>query len=108
MVRNLWECFPPPTRQRSLLLVMSDNPTYVNRLPDAVRADYRWGVVKLNEVIEAAGFAALAVGGDFAANDFIDRCHLSEKGGKALARTVAPKVRELARRLGYLKEVARP
>lgn len=108
LVRNLWRCFPPPTRQRSLILVISDNPTYVERLPPRTQDDYHWGFARLAEVIRAAGFPALAVGEDFSGDDFIDRCHLTEQGGRALAQAVAPKVRELARRLGYLKETRRP
>jgi hypothetical protein len=104
VVQLLWLCFPPATRARSLVLVLSDNPRYVGRLAPEERADYRWSLAGMTEVIEKAGFAAKWVGDDFSEADFIDRCHLSEAGGRALARVVAPKVRELARQLGYLKE----
>jgi hypothetical protein len=88
--------------------MFNDNPACVNRLAPEERADYRWGVAKLAQVIEAAGFATLVVGGDFSEDAFIDRCHLSEEGGRELARAVAPKVRELAHRLGYSREIGKP
>ena len=108
LIRALYACFPPSARRRSLFLVLSDNPHYVERLERPARDSYRWGMAKEAEVVEAAGFAALAVGSGFPAADYIDRCHLTEEGGRRLARCVAPKVKELARRLGYLKEEARP
>ncbi|MBI1915736.1 MAG: hypothetical protein HYS12_13535 [Planctomycetes bacterium] len=102
LVRDLETCFPAPTRRRTLILVTHDSPFYVNELAPAAREEYAWAVAKAAEVLEAAGYGALDVCGDFAVRDFDDQLHLSESGGNKLADRVAPKIRAMARRLGYL------
>jgi hypothetical protein len=84
------------------MLVMSDSPAFVERLQPRLRDDYHWVIAKFTEIGEAAGCETIAIGRDFAVDDFVDRCHLSEKGGRKLAQLVAPTVRKMARRLGYL------
>jgi hypothetical protein len=51
--------------------------------------------------LERIGLAALEVEASYGEEDFVDRVHLSEAGGRKLAAEVAPAVRRLARRLGY-------
>jgi hypothetical protein len=104
LARGLKTWFPAPTRGRSLILVPCNNPRFVNELPPELKAEYRWISVKTAEVLEAAGFAAVEVGSDFSEEDFVDFVHLSERGGRELAARVAPKVRAMAHRLGYLGE----
>jgi len=102
LVHDFETSFPARTRPRTLILVTHDSPFYVNELEPVARAEYRWAVAKAAEVLEAAGFGTLDVGGDFAVRDFDDQLHLSESGGRKLADQVAPKVRAMAHRLGYL------
>lgn len=108
LAQTFRDCFPEPFRSRSVVLVLSESPYYVDRLENAVKGDYRWRLERAAEVLEGAGFAALAVGNDFTADDFSDRLHLSDEGGRKLAHKVAPKVRALAARLGYLEEGGKP
>jgi hypothetical protein len=103
LARNARACFPPEVRSHSLLLVLRDSPHVVNRLEPPLKADYDWAQANAARMLELAGFASLAVGQDFTEDDFVDRCHLSEEGGRKLASKVAPKVRELAGRLGFLE-----
>ena len=39
---------------------------------------------------------------DFTAKDYVDRIHLSVYGGQKLAAALAPKIEQLASKLGYL------
>jgi len=43
----------------------------------------------------------LEAGETYTADDYADASHLAESGGAKLAAELAPKVRGLARRLGY-------
>src|SRR5207244_6152485 len=92
LVQLFRRCFPVFLRPRSLVLSVHDSPYYVAQLTAPERADYRFCHAMMARVLEAGGFAALDVGGDFAAADYLDRCHLSEEGGRKLARRVAPKL----------------
>jgi hypothetical protein len=51
----------------------------------------------------ARGYAALDYGEKFTPEDYADRTHLAPAGGEKLADTVAPAVRALAEKLGYLR-----
>jgi hypothetical protein len=93
--------FPAPCRGRTLLLVLPDSPYYVERLTPAERARYHEVLRLAVTVAEQTGFAALGAGRGYGVEDFNDRCHLSEAGGRRLAAEVAPKVRLLAKQLGY-------
>jgi hypothetical protein len=94
-------CFPAACRRRTLLLVLPDSPHYVERLTPEERARYREVLRLATAGLERAGFTALEAGRDFGVEDFNDRCHLSEEGGRRLAAEVAPKLRQLAKDLGY-------
>jgi hypothetical protein len=101
MCRQLWAAFPPPFRARTLLLVCHECPHYVGQLTPAEQQTYRELAVLHVQALEKAGFASLEVGRGYGVEEFKDRCHLSETGGLRLAAEVAPKVREMARELGY-------
>jgi hypothetical protein len=108
MCRDMRASFPEPCRARTLVLIPHNSPHYVGRLTPAQQEVYRDLAVRQVRILEAAGFASLEVGRHYTEEDFIDGSHLSESGGLRLAAEVAPKVRELARRLGYLREGGRP
>jgi hypothetical protein len=103
MVRQLRACFPGPCRPRTLILVAHENPYYLSRLPPADQEAVNRLVGDQVRAAEGAGFAALGVGRDFTVEDCYDGGgHYTEQGGARLAGEVAPKVRDMARRLGYL------
>ena len=108
LIQGELACFPEAVRSHTLLLVLYDNPTVIERLPADLQVDYHWALTRAAALLQEAGFAALNVGGDFVAEDFADRCHLTEKGGRTLARRVAPKIRAMAKRLGYLGQEEKP
>src|SRR5262249_34854374 len=88
LIRASETYFPPSLRRHTLFLLMSDSPYYVNQLDAATREEYRWAHAKAAEVLEAARSAAMVAGSDFGSDDFIDRAHLSEAGGRKLADLV--------------------
>jgi hypothetical protein len=107
LVRQLRACFPEGCRPRTLVLVPHENPYYLGQLAPAEQALSRRLVRDQVRAIEGAGFAALEVGRDFTVDDCYDGGgHYTEQGGARLAAAVAPKIRALARRLGYLDTAA--
>jgi hypothetical protein len=102
-IETLAAAIPEPDRRRTLLVAVPDNPYYVNCLESHEQAQYREVFTVALDSLRQAGFATLEVGRNYTEADFVDRCHISEVGGRRLCRDVAPKVRELARSLGYLK-----
>ena len=95
--------FPAAARARTLLLVMWYSPHYLDQLSAPERACHD-AVSRLSAAhLEGLGFRALEIGPGLSASDYGDCQHLVESGGAKLAAAVAPQVRGLARRLGYLK-----
>jgi hypothetical protein len=101
--RRAANSFPPAVRPRTLLLVTGLNPSYLGRLSVPERARFARTSRESAVRLEQLGFAALEVGKDCPASDYADSCHLLESGGAKLAAAVAPRVRQLARRLGYTR-----
>ena len=93
---------PPGLRGRTLMLVVPYSPYYRAQLTLAEQEEYRHGQSALVRELNKVGFPALEAGTDYTAEDFADCKHLAESGGKKLATEVAPAVRLLAQRLGYV------
>jgi hypothetical protein len=93
--------FPEPVRRRTLILVTWTNPRYFAGLSPRERAGHArvsaWTVARLRKL----GFDAVEAGKAFTPADYFDFGHLLAPGGAKLAAAVAPRVRALARRLGY-------
>lgn len=95
--------FPSLLKARTLMLIGYDSPYYRARLsPDeASRQDQAYAdTIRL---WHEAGYPAITYGRDFDENDYGDRVHLSKLGGAKLADVVAPAVRALTAKLGYLR-----
>ncbi len=106
---QLRACFPPDCRPRTLVLVPYENPYYFAMLAPGEQALCREYVLEQVRAAEGVGLNALAVGAGYTVDDCYDGGgHYTEQGGLRLAGEVAPKVRELAHRLGYLREGGRP
>jgi hypothetical protein len=102
LVRSFKVCVPAPFRRRTLVVINRLNPKYVRQLPPAVQAGHAADYGESVRALEQAGFAALDVGRDYAPRDYTDFCHFSWEGGYKMAADVAPKVRQMARDLGYI------
>ncbi len=96
--------FPEATRGRTLLLVRWVSPYYLRQLGSDEQASYAAVSRSTVRHLEQLGFAALEFGGDYTPDDYADADHLTVSGGGKLAAAVAARVRELARRRGYVHE----
>ena len=108
LVKSFRLCFPPPCRRRTLVLVDHVSPHYTRLLPPDLQAGHAEDFPESVRALEQAGFAAVEVGRGYTELDYNDLTHVSAEGAPKMAAEVAPKVRELARRLGYLGEGGKP
>jgi hypothetical protein len=97
------EAFPTPLKARTLVLISGSSPYYRAMLTaeetSMVRQAYRDTV----DIWRTSGYPAMEYGWDFTSADFGDRTHLTKLGGWKLAAQVAPEVRGIAEKLGYLR-----
>jgi hypothetical protein len=101
--RALRAWIPGPDRKRTLVLCIPENPYYVRRLGSVEQAQYAEVFTMAAASFEWGGFTAMEVCKGYSVDDYFDRVHLSEQGGRRLAGEVAPRLRRMARELGYLK-----
>jgi hypothetical protein len=94
-------CFPEDCRPRTLIVVSDPSPFYLDQLAPDEKADYFDLAALTVEVLERGGVRALEVGRDYPVAHYFDTIHLSAAGGRQMADSVAPRVREMARQLGY-------
>jgi hypothetical protein len=93
---------PAGLRGRTLVLVLPYSPSFVARLTPDEQADYRAGQALIVRELGRIGIDAIESGVGFTAEDYADCDHPAESGGRKQAAEVAPAVRRLARRLGYV------
>jgi hypothetical protein len=55
------------------------------------------------ERLSAVGYRPVLSTASFTEDDYADRVHLLASGGRKLAIDLAPRLREIARELGYLE-----
>ena len=94
-----------PARLRMVTLAIVDmwSPYYRNRLDSAMQASLIQQARDMACTLEELGLhRGLAIAADFTADDYVDAVHFSVSGGVKLARSLAPEVTALARKLGYL------
>jgi len=103
MARSLADAFPDALKARVLMLIPRSSPHYraMTTADDRVREDKAFeDTVAL---WKRAGYDAMQFGRDYNDDDYGDRSHLSKFGGRKLAASVAPEIKALAARLGYLR-----
>jgi len=99
------QAIPEPLRPNTLVAVNRSCPAYVRRLENeepGFRARYDQRLHDMVTRLRNQGVAALEVGGSMDTDDFRDSVHLTASGGAKLAKELAPAIRALARRLGYV------
>jgi hypothetical protein len=103
MLAHFQAAFPTPLKARTLMLISRSSPYYRRHLTadEAIGEDTAYQ--NTVDIWKQAGYDAMSYGRDFADDDYGDRTHLSKYGGAKLAEAVAPEVRALAERLGYLR-----
>ncbi len=95
--------FPAALHARTMLLIGRDSIFFRQQLTPAEHARDEQAIADAVDMLRARGYAAIDYGEKFTAEDYADRTHLAPPGGEKLAATVAPAVRALAGKLGYLK-----
>lgn len=95
--------FPPSLKPRTLVLISGSSPYYRDLLAPDDAAMVRQSYSDTVALWRQEGYPALQYGDGFVPADFGDRIHLTKLGGWKLAAQVAPEVRGIAERLGYLK-----
>jgi len=103
LLQHFAAAFPDSLKRRTLMLISRSSPYYVHRLSPAEQAGYDEAFRDTVGLWRESGYDAMEYGRDFNDDDFGDRTHLSKLGGAKLAAAVAPEVRALAGRLGYLR-----
>ena len=94
--------FPPALHGRTLLIARRSSPDSMLHLRPEERAQHSALLTGFVRELQRAGFATVETGVGYAEVDYLDSCHLSESGGRKLAREVAPALHRQARRLGYV------
>ena len=96
--------FPDPLKPRTLILIGRNSPYYTVQLEPRIRARDELAIRDTRAGMERLGYETMDYGGDFSAEDYGDRSHLTSSGGAKLAAAVAPKIREIAEKLRYLPQ----
>jgi hypothetical protein len=95
---------PPRLRAVTLAVIDLDSPFYRDRLSAEEQKAYVDRVRERASNLAGLGFAETVTPSmNFTAKDYVDRIHLSVYGGQKLAAALAPRIEQLASKLGYLE-----
>jgi len=99
------QAIPELLRAKTLVAVNRSCPAYLRRL-DAEQpgflASYDGRLHDMTAGLHRQGIYAMPIGTTMADDAFQDSVHLTASGGQKLAKELAPAIRDLARRLGYV------
>ncbi len=96
------QAFPDEVKPRTLIILSRNSPYYTARLTDSERGRDEMGFKDTLALLKMECYEAMEYGSDFTEVDFGDRTHLTATGGRKLADRVAPQIRQIAIKLGYL------
>lgn len=94
--------FPDKVKPRTLIVLSRNSPYYTAQLTDSERARDEMSFKDTLALLKMESYEAMEYGSDFTKYDFGDRTHLTATGGRKLADRVAPQIRQIAIKLGYL------
>src|SRR5205823_9101132 len=101
---GLQAAFPPPMRERMIVVANRLHPYFLDLLTDDERATYEAMGPAMALVYGRAGVPVVEAGRGYGPDDFFDQVHLTRAGGRRLAADLAPVIRRQAAKLGYLEE----
>jgi hypothetical protein len=90
---------PTALQQRSLFVFRYESPFYRDRLSPEDRKHYEGVIRRLPQVLDGEDFQVQLVGENYTKEDYIDRTHFSEQGGRKVASDLAPSIRSIAAKL---------
>jgi hypothetical protein len=95
---------PPELRAITLALIDLDSPYYRTNLSAAQQIRLLNQADEHSRLLEGIGFRrSIVYAKEFNEEDYIDRVHLSYRGGYKLAEIVAGQITDLSHELGYTK-----
>ncbi len=100
VLAKLYRKFVPTALQhRTLFVFRSEGVYFLERLPLAEQERYRVVLHRLPQALDSEDFRVRVVGENYTVNDYVDRSHFSEQGGRKLATDLAPSIRSIAAKL---------
>ncbi len=93
--------YPPPVRERLIVVANRVNPYFLNLLPPDDRVTYDALGPGMAAIYGRAGVSVFEVGRGYPPDAFYDHVHLTAAGGRRLATDLAPVIRSHAAKLGY-------
>jgi hypothetical protein len=100
--RQLDALFTLPQRSKILLCLTHCNPRFIRRMTQEEQAINRAAFEASTALFNSEGILTIQAGTAYEDGDFINAAHLTPEGGRKMATEIAPYVRELARRHGFL------
>jgi hypothetical protein len=88
----------PTVRRRTLFVLSSVAPYYLERLNTKDRASYLNGLVNDASALNREGFNAMTLGLNYVSADFVDFKHHSDAAAPKMAEDVAVKLRAMVQR----------
>jgi hypothetical protein len=111
-IRDALIAFPDSFKPRTLILLVYNAPYFATQLSADEYAAYKFAFRQGKSWLQKAGYHSVLVGPDLTDEDFADRVHLTASGGQKMAGDIAPEIRSMAVKLGYLpaasKELGSP
>jgi hypothetical protein len=99
LAKRYRQFMPTALQQRTLFVIRYESPFYRNRLTTDESKLYQGVIRRLPQVLGGDDFRVQLVGGSYTKEDYIDRSHFSEQGGRKLAVDLAPSIRAIATKL---------
>jgi hypothetical protein len=90
---------PTALQYRSLFVFRYESPFYRDRLSPEEKKHYEGVIRRLPQVLDGEDFRVQLVAENYTKEDYIDRSHFSEQGGRKLANDLAPSIRSIAAKL---------
>ena len=95
------EVLAPEMRNKTLAVLLKENPRYIEMLPGLQRRAHRLTFDSAERALVRAGYSVLQFGDELQPSDYLDHGHLMPSGGRRLAASIASHIQQLARELAY-------
>jgi hypothetical protein len=100
--RSARMAFSDSFKSRALILLVYNAPYFADQLSKDEHAAYEFAFWQGKSCLQKAGYHSVLVGQNWTDDDYADRAHLTASGGQKMACAIAPEIRSMAVKLGYL------
>jgi hypothetical protein len=101
---TLRAAFPPPMRERTIVVANRIHPYFLTLLTPDERITYDALAPAMAAIFGRTGVGLFEAGRGYGASDYYDHVHLTRAGGRRLAGDLAPVIRRRAAALGFVEE----